>query len=377
MTGIRNDKMEEIAGKEKGIMKNICILLLCFTLVFNCNSNDESSIQSDTFTNPLLKSGADPWVFYHEGYYYYTNTLSNKIGIWRTKDLSELKTAEYKTIYIPPENTMYSKQLWAPEIIYIDGNWYVYFAADDGDNLNHKLYVLENTSADPFQGEFEMKGQLKTDKDDNWAIDGSVFEHKGDYYLIWSGWQITPWVDAETQCIYIARMKNPWTLETDRVLISKPELEWERIWENPPEWTTRNPGHIVYVNEGPEVLSHGNKLFLVYSASGCWTPHYCLGMLTANADSDLLDPSSWQKHPEPVFSHSPENGVYGTGHNCFFKSPDGTEDWLLYHANDKPDQGCGGKRSPRAQLIMWQEDGTPDFGKPLSTSTKIPKPSGS
>jgi len=351
----------------------ILFLILCF---IGCQSNSGETPSSNTFTNPLKASGADPWIFYHDGFYYYTNTLSNKIGIWRTKDLTELKNAEYKTIYTPPQNTMYSKQLWAPEIMNIDGKWYVYFAADDGDNFNHKLYVLENTSTDPFESNFEMKGQIKTDKENNWAIDGSVFKHRDEYYFIWSGWQVTPWVDAETQCIYIAKMENPWTLATDRVLISKPEYDWERIWENPAEWDNM-PGHIVYVNEGPEVLSHGDKLFLVYSASGCWTPYYCLGMLTADTNSDLLDPNSWQKHPEPVFRHSPENGVYGTGHNCFFKSPDGTEDWLLYHANDKPDQGCGGQRSPRAQLIRWKDDGTPDFGIPLSTSTIIPKPSGS
>jgi GH43 family beta-xylosidase len=329
----------------------------------------------DTFTNPLKESGADPWIFYHEGFYYYTNTLSRRIGIWRTKDITELKNAEYKTIYVPPENTMYSKQLWAPEIMNINDNWYVYFAADDGDNLNHKLYVLENTSDDPFEGEFKMKGKIKTDKDDNWAIDGSVFYHKGDYYFIWSGWQTSPYVDVETQCIYIARMENPWTLATDRVLISKPEYEWERIWKNPDEWNNTND-HITYVNEGPEVLAHDDKLFLVYSASGCWTPFYALGMLTADADSDLLNPKSWKKHPEPVFHQSEENGVYGTGHNCFFKSPDGTEDWILYHANDKPEQGCGGNRSPRAQLIKWNDDGTPNFGTALSTSTHIKKPSG-
>lgn len=109
------------------------ILLTCFV---GCKTNDsESKISNpanNTFTNPLLPSGADPWVFYHEGYYYYTNTLSNKIGIWRTEDLTELEDADYKTVFIPPENTMYSEQLWAPEIMNIGGNWYIYFAADDG-----------------------------------------------------------------------------------------------------------------------------------------------------------------------------------------------------------------------------------------------------
>jgi GH43 family beta-xylosidase len=349
-------------------MKRLSPLIMAVILMAGCNN--------DTFHNPLLPGGADPWIFYHDGYYYYTNTLGDRLGLWKTTDITKLKTAEYRDVFIPPDNTPYSKELWAPEIMNIDGKWYFYFAADDGDHFNHRLFVLENPSPDPFQGKFTMKGQIVTDSLDNWAIDGSVFQHKGEYYLIWSGWETTPWQEFETQRIYIAKMENPWTLSSDRIMISKPEYDWERNWENPSEWKNM-PDHIVYVNEGPEVLVHGDKLFLIYSASGCWTPNYCLGMLTASMGSDLLNPASWVKHPEPVFQQSPENSVYGTGHNCFFKSPDGTEDWILYHANDGPDYGCGERRSPRAQPILWNTDGTPDFGKPISISTPINKPSGS
>jgi len=343
--------------------------------ILACGGPAEEATPQGTFTNPLLPRGADPWVIHHEGFYYYTHTVGDRLELWRTRDVTDLAHAEHRTVFVPPEGMPYSKQLWAPEILSIDDRWYFYFAADDGDNVNHRLYVLENASPDPFEGEFVMRGKLQTDGDDNWAIDGSVFRHRGELYLIWSGWETTPWVRVETQNIYIARMQDPWTLATDRVRLSTPELEWERRFENPDEWKNM-PDHTVYVNEGPEVLAHGDRLFLVYSASGCWTPHYSLGMLTASADADLLDPASWKKHPEPVFHQSPENGVFGTGHNSFFKSPDGTEDWILYHANDHPEDGCGGKRSPRAQRIRWREDGTPDFGVALSTKTPIEKPSG-
>jgi GH43 family beta-xylosidase len=142
----------------------------------------------ETFTNPLLPRGADPWVIHHEGLYYYTHTLGDEIGLWRTRDITRLADAEFKTVFVPPEGTPYSKQLWAPEIMHLEGKWYIYVAADDGDNVNHRLYVLENAASDPFEGEFVMKGKLQTDPDDNWAIDGSVFRHRGDHYLIWSGW---------------------------------------------------------------------------------------------------------------------------------------------------------------------------------------------
>jgi len=38
-----------------------------------------------------------------------------------------------------------------------------------------------------------------------------------------------------------------------------------------------------------------------------------------------------------VFQRSNTNGVYGPGHNGFFKSPDGTEDWIVYQANASPE----------------------------------------
>ncbi len=132
----------------------------------------------------------------------------------------------------------------------------------------------------------------------------------------------------------------------------------------------------VFVNEGPEILQHGDRLFLVYSASACWTDYYELGMLTATSGSNLLDPKSWKKSSHPVFQQAPEAGVYDTGHNSLFKSPDGKEDWILYHANSEPHQGCGNHRSPRVQPFRWNPDGTPNFGKPLPVNEPIRRPSG-
>jgi GH43 family beta-xylosidase len=99
-------------------------------------------------------------------------------------------------------------------------------------------------------------------------------------------------------------------------------------------------------------------------------------MLTASANSNLMDPSSWKKHPKPIFKQSPENDVFAPGHNSFFKSPDGKEDWILYHANDDPGEGCGNQRSPRAQKFTWNtDDGTPYFGEPVKEGMILPVPS--
>ncbi|HZI25179.1 MAG TPA: glycoside hydrolase family 43 protein [Chryseolinea sp.] len=320
-----------------------------------------------TFTNPLLPSGADPWSIYKDGYYYYTNTLGDRIDIWKTKSLADLKNAERKTIWIPPAGTKYSKEIWAPEIHFIEGKWYVYFAADDGKNDNHRLYVLENSSASPLDGTWTFKGKI-SDASDKWAIDGSVFEYKNQLYMVWSGWEGNT---NGRQDIYIAKLKNPSTIEGKRVKISHPEHPWERHGDlNDPN----NPPH-VDVNEGPQVLVHGDKLFIVYSASGCWTDFYALGVLTASANSNLMDAASWKKSPQPVFKQSIANDVFAPGHNSFFKSPDGKEDWILYHANNDPGEGCGNHRSPRAQKFTWSADGTPYFGEPVKEGVALEVPS--
>ncbi len=179
------------------------ILLTGFLLVF------QVCFSQKTFTNPLLPSGADPWSIHKDGYYYYTQTLGDRLVIWKTKNIADLKTAPRKTVFLPPPGTPYSKGLWAPELHFINNKWYLYFAADSGRNESHRLWVLENGSADPMKGKWNLKGRM-VDSSNKWAIDGSVFKHKGQLYMVWSGWEGD--VNGR-QDIYISKMKNPWTLD--------------------------------------------------------------------------------------------------------------------------------------------------------------------
>lgn len=348
------------------------LLLVLVAAACGTTTADEGSGSGEaTFTNPLLPSGPDPWVLQKDGVYYYMHTTGNNLTLRRTTNLSRLAEAEQKVVWTPPESGPNSKNIWAPEIHFLDGKWYIYFAADDGANRNHRMWVIENPSADPFEGEWTLRGKV-SDPSDRWAIDGTVFEHQGQRYFLWSGW---PGAENGVQNIYIAPMSNPWTLAGERVLLSTPTYDWEKVGDIHRENPANGPPH-VDVNEGPQILARGDRIFLVYSASGCWTDSYALGMLSADADSDLLDPASWTKSPTPVFQGSPEAGAYAPGHNSFFVSPDGTEDWIIYHANPEPGMGCSGRRSPRMQRIEWRDDGTPDFGTPVPIGQPIPRPSG-
>jgi GH43 family beta-xylosidase len=322
-----------------------------------------------TFSNPLLSSGPDPWVEYKDGFYYYMNSTQTNLTVWKTRNIAELKSAEKKIVWNPPANGPYSHDIWAPEIHFLQGKWYIYFAADTGKNSSHRIWVIENSSPDPLVGEWIFKGKV-SDVSDKWAIDASVFEDLGKLYMIWSGWEGD---ENSAQNIYLARMKNPWTIESKRTLLSRPEFPWEKVGDIKDNERSDNPPH-VDVNEGPEILKHSDKIFLIYSASGCWTDSYALGMLTATSGSDLLDASSWKKSGRPVFQQNPAANAFGPGHNSFFKSPDGKQDWIIYHANPAPGQGCGEHRSPRTQPFIWNSDGSPSFGLPVGVGVEIPRP---
>jgi GH43 family beta-xylosidase len=323
-----------------------------------------SSTKPETFTNPLKESGADPWVFRWNDNYYYMNTTGRDLTIWKTQDMTNLQNAEKKNVWRPEQGKEWSKEIWAPELHRWNDKWYIYFAADNGSNESHRIFVIENPSADPMQGDWTLKGKV-SDASDRWAIDADVFEVNGQHYMVWSGWKESK--NGE-QDVFIAHMSNPWTIDSPRTLISSPRYSWEKNGSLP-------NGNHVNVNEGPEALIHGDDIFIVFSASGCWTDEYALGALRSSVKKDLLKAESWKKISSPLLSTDAKAKAFGPGHNGFFKSPDGTQDWLIYHANPEPHQGCGNHRSPRIQPFSWNADGAPNFGNPAPLDQPIPKPS--
>ena len=310
----------------------------------------EPTYQNITFHNPVCPSGADPWVIRDPdtGKYYYCYSGGNSVCVNEIADLAHITAEGGKKVYTAPENTLYSKEYWAPELHKLNGKWYIYVAADDGDNYHHRMYVLECTGETPTDS-FKMVGKL-TDESDKWAIDGTVAEIGGELYFVWSGWEGDE--DGE-QNLYIAHMASPVSIDSPRVKISTPTYKWEK----------RGMG----VNEGPVALEKDGALYIVYSASGSWTDDYCLGMLRF-AGGDVLNAKSWAKCPVAVFTG--RETAWAPGH-CSFVRVEGV-DYIVYHAN--VDKGTGwNARSVRAQPIKWSGK-TPVFGKPLPAGSEVELP---
>jgi GH43 family beta-xylosidase len=306
--------------------------------------------------NPFIEQRADPWIYRHtDGYYYFTATVPayDKLILRRSETLAGLATASEFVIWEKHDSGIMGSHIWAPELHYIDGKWYIYFAAGGAQDIwAIRMYVLENEAANPLEGTWAERGQIETDWE-SFSLDATTFEHEGSRYLVWA--QHDPKIGGNTN-LYIASMSNPWTLSSEQVMITHPEYDWEII------------GFLV--NEGAAVLKRNGQIFISYSASAT-DANYAMGLLTASQDSDLLDAGSWSKSPEPVFRSA--NGVYGPGHNSFTVTPDGTIDLLVYHGRDyeeiSGDPLNDPNRHTRVQQLHWHADGSPNFGEPIANGS--------
>ncbi|MBN2486783.1 MAG: RICIN domain-containing protein [Bacteroidales bacterium] len=324
----------------------LCVLLKC------------SYIGAQTFINPI-DAVPDPFITYSNGYYYLTGTTGSNVCLKKATTLEALKSTPFVSVFSQAQGGPCC-DYWAPELHKINGIWYMYYTAAETSGSGQRTWVIENSSADPMSGTWVNRGRIYDAYADYWAIDGTVLSLNGVNYFIWSG--VANASDGDKpQRIYIAQMSNPWTLVPGRTLLSSPTLSWE------------NNGQ---VNEAPEVIRKNGKVFLVYSANGCWTPDYRLGMLYMNESSDPLNAGSWTKYPNAVFDKNPDFQAYGPGHHCFFKSPDGSEDWIAYHAVTLSGGACDNNRTTRAKRIVWNTDGMPEFGKPGITGIRKKAPSG-
>ncbi|MNO25527.1 Extracellular exo-alpha-(1-_5)-L-arabinofuranosidase precursor [compost metagenome] len=314
--------------------------------------------KNTSYMNPVVEQRADPWIYKHtDGYYYFTASVPeyDRIEVRRSTTIQGLKEAMPAVAWRKYETGPLSANIWAPEIHYIDGKWYIYFAAarttETQDGLfDHRMFVLENESRNPLEGEWVEKGQVKT-RWESFALDATTFQHNGVLYYVWA--QKDPEIEGNSN-LYISKMSNPWTLTGEQVMIATPEHDWEIIGFK--------------VNEGPAVLKRNGRIFITFSASAT-DFNYCMGLLTADEDADLLNARSWIKSAHPVFVTNEETGQFGPGHNSFTISEDGREDVLIYHARNYKeivgDPLYDPNRHTRAQVFGWKEDGTPNFGVPV------------
>lgn len=275
------------------------------------------------YNQPFIEQRADPYICRHtDGSCYFTASVPeyDRIVLRKADTLEGLRGAEEKTLWTKHGSGPQSLHVWAPEIHYLYGGWYIYYAAGDKDDeWAIRPYVLKCNGSDPMKDDWTEMGMIQAADDDPYSfhafsLDATIFRQNETYYYIWAE---KTGVGKQISNLYIARMESPVKLATAQVLLTTPDYDWERIG--------------FWVNEGPDILEHEDKLFLTFSTSETGID-YCVGMLYADKDADLLDPRSWTKLRYPVLRSDADKGIYGPGHNCFVKADDGVTDLCIYHA---------------------------------------------
>ncbi len=349
---------------------------------------------NNTFESHFINFGGDPWVTYQDGWYYYMVT-GNGFFVSKSRELERVNSNPVSVFsmsnLVDNVNIGLVKELWAPELHFIDGYWYIYFTVYDGETedkdawngctgtpSNHRMYVLKSDTSDA-QGSYTFMGQIKEIEDDyindtarkevkynikpgHWAIDQSIFKWNGKLYAVWSGWDSYTNVD---QRIYVAEMSDPCTISSSRVELSRPEFAYETY------------SVIPAVNEGPQALisPDGKTLNIAFSVNRFDDATYALGLLTLKEGGNPLNADDWTKTEEPILETSIENSTYSVGHCSFVPSPDGSEHFLVYHARRGEDVDAN-PREIRIQQFYWYDDGTPCFDEPINAADLVEIPSG-
>ncbi len=301
---------------------------------------------------PFIEQRADPYIIRKDGWYYFTASVPefDRIILRKARTLKELPDAVEKIIWTRHEEGPMSCNIWAPELHFVDGKWYVYFAAarwgaDESGVYDHRIYALENDQADPFSGGFTEKGRIDTGWE-SFSLDSTTVSYGGKRYFIWA--QRDYEIPGNSN-LYIAEMKNALELKLPAVRLSIPEYDWEC------------QGYLV--NEGPACLIHNGRLFLTYSGSAT-DERYAVGLLMLKEGGDPLDPEAWIKSPVPVMVTEEKNGLYGPGHNSFTVDEEG-RDLIVFHARPYPgfqgDALSDPNRHCFLRVIEYTEDGIPVF----------------
>ena len=306
---------------------------------------------------PLILQRADPNIRRHtDGWYYFTASIPayDCIELRRARSIAELATAQTVVVWHKPATGPYSELIWAPELHHLFGAWHIYFAAAPSraikdDLFQHRMYTISTTAENPLEGKWSAPVRIETGID-SFCLDATTFTHRGQTYYVWA--QKDPVIRGNSN-LYIARMASGTKLATLPIRLSVPEFAWEirGFW----------------VNEGPSVVIRHGRVFISYSASAT-DENYCMGLLHAREEADLLDSRSWMKTPEPVFQTDYAHKIYGPGHNSFTVAEDGKTDLLVYHARTYTeivgDPLWDPNRHTYVKPIKWDAAGLPVFGRP-------------
>ncbi len=311
------------------------------------------------YQNPVFDEYlADPFVLQHEGHYYAYERLPfcgrMALPVLHSTDL--VNWQQHGWSLIPPGGD----EFWAPEVTFQDGVFYMYYSAHGIDGKDHQLRVATQTSP---LGPFEDAGRLLV-PDQPFTIDAHPFQDKdGQWYLFYSQDFLT--LDDPYRVgtgIVVDRLLDMFTLAGEPRIVIRPHADWQLFKA---QRSMYGAVYDWYTIEGAALRFHNNRYYCFFSG-GAWE-HDNYGISYVVADHPL-GPYSLPSGNQRVLLRSLPGHVIGPGHNSFTTSPNGEQEYIVYHAWD-PDMTA---RRMCIDKLDWV-NGTPVIRGPTWTPQPIAK----
>lgn len=304
------------------------------------------TVEQTQYENPFILYRADPYIVQAEdGSYYFTASYADEN--YSSYDRVTLRHADtIEGLAEAADVTLWTGNLlWAPEIHYINGQWVMYYAT--GIKACTRICREGGDPMNPADWGAEIPFDTIPNYNSTSSLDMTYFEVNGTGYVIWA--QMGAGNAIQRSTLYMAQLdpNDPSRITGDTITLTTPQYAWEMV--------------NYMVNEGPSVLQKDGKIYVSFSASGTGV-EYCMGLLTADADSDLMDPASWSKTGYPVLTSQNVPGEYGPGHNSFTYDEDGNAIFVYHARSESSNSGdtlADSGRHARIKRVHWAADGTP------------------
>ena len=297
------------------------------------------------------RSTGDPFIIYDNGYYYVyaTGLLNGK----RTKDFKKWENTKDKTSY----DYNNRENFWAPEVFKYGDYYYKIFSSF---KKNSGVATIGLASSKSLNSSFTVKTyDILGSKFYNSVIDADILIDGNNQYLYFAEDQIKK-NGTPTSSIYGIQIKlsnGNCSVVGDAHFLKAPDTDYEKkslytiggIW-----------------NEGPSVIKHNSKYYLMYSSNFWASADYNVSYVVSDSPlGPYYRPSGSNVLLESVGS------VIGPGHNNVFKSPSG-ELYTVYHVKDPSSTESGWQRSLAFDRIGFVGDKLFVNGPTYESSQSLP-----
>ncbi|MEZ4703297.1 MAG: glycoside hydrolase family 43 protein [Rhodothermales bacterium] len=321
------------------------------------------SAQPRTYTNPVGDSifVADPSVLTHQGrYYLYGTSAGDGFRAWTSENLVDWNELGY--VYRKQAGTWGQGSFWAPEVVRYRDRFYLIYSSR-GPAAYGDGYRITIAVADRPEGPFEDLYSPLFDPGYS-MIDAHLFIDDGKPYLFFEMVGLVGSLGNDKGYLWGVIMGVELSEDLSRPLTEPklclyPTQEWEGVSSM---WARSN--------EGMTVFKAGDTYYMTYSGNHYRDPNYGVGYATAEHPLGM-----WTKYAgNPILKQDPSLGVSGPGHNSITVSPDGSEQFIVYHSHADP-ANPSGRRVLNIDRLIVRDDGTLEVVGP--TRTPQPMPAGS